>query len=90
MHDYIVLVGVKMSKDVKKLIVSALRAIERDEDRNIYTAKSRVGKKAISGHFEPEVGWQLKKLALDQQTTVQKLLEEALGDLFHKYHLPKI
>lgn len=79
-----------MSTEVKRLIVNALRVIERDDTKNIYTPpKSREGKKAISGHFDPAVAWQLKKLALDRQATVQKLLEEALEDLFEKYHLPK-
>ena len=46
---------------------------------------SRVGKKAIAGHFDPVVGKQLRQLALDNDTTVQALLEEALNDLFLKY-----
>lgn len=80
-----------MTTEVKRLIVNALRVIERDEAKNIYAApKSREGKKAVSGHFDPAVAWQLKKLALDRQTTVQKLLEEALDDLFEKYHLPRV
>lgn len=79
-----------MSTEVKRLIVNALRVIERDDAKNIYMPpKSREGKKAIAGHFDPAVAWQLKKLALDRQVTVQKLLEEALEDLFEKYHLPK-
>jgi hypothetical protein len=51
--------------------------------------KSRSGKKAVICHVDPDAGWQLKKLALDRKTTVQKLLEEGLGDLFEKYHLPR-
>lgn len=79
-----------MSRDVKKLIVHALRAIERDEQRPVSAPpQSRVGKKVIAGHFNPDAAWQLKKLALDRQITLQKLLEEAVNDLFEKYHLPK-
>jgi hypothetical protein len=40
---------------------------------------------AIAGHFDPAVGKQLRQLALDNDTTVQALLEEALNDLFLKH-----
>ena len=46
---------------------------------------SRKGKKIISGYFDPAVARQLKQLALDQDSTVQALLSEALNDLFEKY-----
>lgn len=47
---------------------------------------SRQGKKAITGHFDPAVSRQLKQIALDQDTTVQALLADALNDLFVKYN----
>jgi len=53
-------------------------------------AKSRRGKKLVAGHFDPAVSWQLKKLALDRETTVQELIEEAISDLFEKHHLPAL
>jgi len=43
---------------------------------------SRQGKKAISAFFDPNVSKQLKRLALDEDSTVQKLMAEALNDLF--------
>lgn len=46
---------------------------------------SRQGKKAITGFFDPAVSRQLKQLALEEDTTVQALLSEALNDLFSKY-----
>lgn len=46
---------------------------------------SRQGKKAIAGHFDPAVSRQLRQIALDNDTTVQALLGEALNDLFIKY-----
>ena len=52
--------------------------------------KSRRGKKMIAAHVEPDVTWQIRKLALDRQTTVQALMEEAIGDLFEKHHLPRL
>ena len=51
---------------------------------------SRQGKKAITGHFDPAVSQQLKRLALDRQTTVQALLAEALNDIFEKHHCKPI
>jgi hypothetical protein len=47
---------------------------------------SRMGKKIVSGHFEPAVVRQLKQIALDRDTTIQGLLAEALNDLFMKYN----
>lgn len=46
---------------------------------------SRVGKKAITGFFDPAVSKQFKRLALDQDKTVQVLVAEAINDLFEKY-----
>ncbi|WP_408605848.1 ribbon-helix-helix domain-containing protein [Mastigocladopsis repens] len=39
----------------------------------------------MAGHFDPAVSRQLRQLALEQDTTVQGLLAEALNDLFEKY-----
>lgn len=49
-----------------------------------YTPPSREGKKAVTGHFAPEVSKQLKMLALEEDSTIQSLLAEALNDLFEK------
>lgn len=45
---------------------------------------SREGRKLIAGHFDPKVAKQLKFLAVEGDTTVQALLEEALNLLFVK------
>lgn len=45
---------------------------------------ARQGTKLIGGHFPPEVSTQLRILAAEESTTVQKLLGEALNDLFVK------
>lgn len=55
-----------------------------------YQAPSRAGKKAITGHFEPEVSKQIKLISLEEDTSVQALLGEALNDLFAKYGKPPI
>lgn len=51
---------------------------------------SRVGKKVISGYFEPQASKQLARLAIDQDRSNEDLLREALNDLFTKYRLPPI
>ncbi len=45
---------------------------------------SRDGRKLVAGHFDPKVAKQLKLLAVEGDTTVQALLEEALDLLFAK------
>lgn len=47
--------------------------------------KSRVGKKLIAGHFDPAIHQQLKQLSVNQNTSIQALLGEALNDLFEKH-----
>jgi hypothetical protein len=49
-------------------------------------AASRVGKRSISGHVEPAVQKQLRRLAVDLDRSHQSLLDEALNDLFRKYN----
>ncbi len=51
---------------------------------------SRRGRKAIMGHFDPAVSRQLKQIGLDNDTTMQDLLSEALNDLFAKHGKPPI
>ena len=49
-----------------------------------YSRPSRTGRKLIAGHFDPKVAKQLKLLAVEEETTIQALLEEALDLLFVK------
>ena len=49
-----------------------------------FSRPSRDGRKLIAGHFDPKVAKQLKLLAVEDDTTVQALLEEALDLLFVK------
>jgi hypothetical protein len=51
---------------------------------------SRQGKKTIAGHFDPAVSKQLHQIALDEDSSVQALLTEALNDLFIKRGRPPI
>ena len=51
---------------------------------------SRDNRRFVGGHFEPAVGKQLKLIAVEDDTTVQALLEEALDLLFVKKGRQKI
>jgi len=48
-------------------------------------APARMGKKAVSGYFSPEMSRGLHLLALEQGTSLQALMGEAFDDLMRKY-----
>jgi hypothetical protein len=50
----------------------------------------RAGKVNVTGYFDPAVKRELKRIALDEDTTIQELLAEALDDLFAKRGKPEI
>ena len=45
---------------------------------------------AITVHCDPKVREQLKRLALDQHTTMRRLICQALNELFASHKLPEI
>ncbi|MDE0120751.1 MAG: hypothetical protein OXS33_03340 [bacterium] len=51
---------------------------------------SRRGKKALIGYFNPSVSKQLKQIALDEDSSVQHLLGEAIDLLFQVRGKPMI
>lgn len=46
---------------------------------------SRRGKRNVSVYVNPTAAKQLRLLMVEQDTTVQALMEEAMNDLFRKY-----
>lgn len=52
--------------------------------------KTRRGTKQVAAHFPEDAAWQLRELSVEQRTTVQDLLGEALNDLFQKYGKPEL
>jgi hypothetical protein len=46
--------------------------------------QSRIGTVLVGGYFGPEVSRSLKRLALDEETTVQALIGRALNDLLER------
>jgi hypothetical protein len=75
----------KASQPEKVVTTKTSQSEQPNKDAKSEVPQSRVGKKAIAGHFDPAVGKQLRQLALDNDSTVQALLEEALNDLFLKH-----
>lgn len=55
-----------------------------------YIAPSRVGKKAITGYFDPAVRQQLAVLAAEEDRSQNDLIAEALNTLFERYRKPPI
>jgi hypothetical protein len=75
----------KAAGKTSDIIEKKLEVREKKESNNSYVPHSRVGKKAITGFFEPEVNKELKMLGLEQDASNQDLVKEALNDLFIKY-----
>ena len=55
-----------------------------------FSRPSRTSKHLIGGHFPKAVAKQLRLIAVEDDTTIQALLEEALDDLFVKKGRAKI
>ena len=55
-----------------------------------HARSSRKGVKHVGGYFEPQVSKQLRQIALDEDSSVQDLLAEAIDMLFHSRQKPTI
>ena len=55
-----------------------------------YRQPGREGRANITGYFPPAVKRQLRRIAVDRDTTIEDLLAEALNDFFAKNKLPEI
>lgn len=53
-------------------------------------SNGRNSRKHIGGYFDPAVSRQLRLMAVEEDTTIQQLLEEALGLLFEARGKPVI
>jgi hypothetical protein len=58
--------------------------------RNTSRPPSREGKNAVTFYVTPEAAKQLKRLMVDEESSVQALMVEALNDLFTKRGLGRI
>ena len=71
---------------------AAVTSSQQPEERrgSAMQSPSRRGKKALIGYFDPTVSLQLKRIALDENSSVQHLLGEALDLLFQSRGKPTI
>jgi hypothetical protein len=59
-------------------------AVPPPAETQLHRTPGRRGQKNIAGYFDPAASKQLHQIALDEDTTVQELLREAINDLFEK------
>ena len=71
----------------KKPAVAMLAPANNEPAATISKPPSRTGKRVVAGHFDPVVIRQLKLLAMDNDTSIQAMLAEALNDLFEKHNM---
>jgi len=78
------------AEESKSARIDTMHAVATPSSPTTALPPSRVGKKPITGFFDPSVSRQIKKLGLENDCTMQDLLQEAFNDLFRKYDLPPI
>jgi hypothetical protein len=61
-----------------------------DPPRKYPVAATRAGKRVASAYLTPEALRQLKRLAMDEEATVQDLLVEGINAVFEKRGLSRI
>ncbi len=68
----------------------AAAAPKASADREKFYRPVRDGRRFVGAHFDPEVAKQLRMIAVEDDTTIQALLEEAVDLLFVKKGKSKI
>ena len=63
---------------------------EQVKENKTQRSPSRVGKKLVSGYFDPDAHMQLKLLSLETGKPIQGLLTDALNALFKMHDKPPI
>ncbi len=78
-------VGASKSVIESRRTPSKLKAVTKVEvETDKFYRPGRDGRRFIGGHFAPEVAKHLRLISVEDETTVQALLEEALELLFLK------
>lgn len=67
-----------------------LEQASRSSKPNINKRPCRVEKKHVGGYYDPEVSKQLRLIAVDEDSSVQALLAEAIDMLFQSRQKPTI
>lgn len=77
--------SIRRTRQYSSLEPNLSATVVGDEEKpKVVSRPSRKGTRLIAGHFEPRIAKQLKLLAVEEDTSQQALLEEALNDLFIK------
>ncbi len=69
---------------------------ETRQEKNIenhasnYLPPSRQGKKTIIGYFDPDVIKQLKLIGIEEDLSIQSMMQEAINDFFTKHSKAQI
>ena len=83
--------GLDRSPNTARSAPSVVNRQQREAQSGMVTQPpSRRGKKALIGYFDPSVSLQLKQIALEEDSSVQRLLGEALDLLFQSRGKPTI
>lgn len=78
-------------KTPKKAEIAAVEQTSDAADKpSVHARPSRKSTKHIGGYFDPAVSKQLRQLALEEDSSVQALLGEALDMLFQSRRKPMI
>lgn len=86
------MMGIQQADAPKPLSIVSIASptLASSQVSKLTVAASRVGKRSISGHVDPTVQKQLRRLAVELDRSHQNLLDEALNDLFRKYNVSAI
>lgn len=64
--------------------------VSKTSSNSSYIAPARVGKKAVTVWFEPDVVKQLKLIGIETGMTIQDMMRESLNDFFAKHRKAQI
>ncbi len=71
--------------------IKDIRAEKITESRpSNYLPPSRQGKKTIIGYFDPDVIKQLKMIGIEEDLSIQSMMQEAINDFFTKHSKAQI
>ena len=82
--------GSTRGTSVAAAVPSLITAQEPAAPKPAGAQPSRSGTKAITGHYPPQVRYQLKVLAAEQGRSMEDMLAEGLNRLFAAYNKPEI
>lgn len=80
----------KLKKSIGQSPVPKTKVDESVPESHRQRCPARQGQKMIAGYFDPTVHRQLKMLGVEEDKSIQELLEDALNALFDRHDKPPI